>query len=171
MVLVLIGSLLYQWSLISEAPFIPTPQKAIEKIANYVEINDNDVVFDLGCGDGRFLEICYKKNSRASYIGIEKKLVPFLLAKLRVWRMKSPFNIKIVKGNIFKQDFSKATFIYTYLFPEVMEKLEPKLEKELKPGAVVISCDFKFKNKQPEKIINLGRNKKQLANNLVFYRF
>lgn len=114
-----------------------------------LELSDFSVFYDLGCGDARVLVEAKKLYPQIVCRGIEKDGLAFFLARLKV-RNK---NIEIKRGDIFEEDLSGASHIFTYLFPELMDELLPKLEKELKPGARLVSCAFAFSKKQPASVI------------------
>ena len=137
------------FSTLNKAPFVRVPKNVLPKIIELLDIKDNSVVYDLGCGDSRVLTECYKYNSKAKYFGIEKAAIPYLLAKIKTRKT----GVKILRGDFFKKDLSRATRIFLYLLPGTMDKLLPKLEKELKNDALVVSCSFKFTDKQPVKIV------------------
>lgn len=172
LVLLMLAVVLWLWSLIvTRAPFVPIPKEIIPRIIEALKIGDDSVVYDLGCGDGRVLVGGYQVNPRARYVGIDKTLIPIAAAGVNLWLKKLNGKIKIYKKNFFKSDLSDATHIFTYLFPEIMQDLLSKLERELRPGARLVSCDFKFQNKKPARVINLGRAPHQLGHNLYVYEF
>lgn len=149
------------------APFVPAPRVMIDHLPNLVDLDKNSTVYDLGCGDGRVLHSLHRHFPAARYIGIENDIFPFLLARLLNWRIASS-RFAIKRKNFFNEDLSSATHIAMYLFPEVMDQLLPKLTKELRAGAVLVSFDFPFTDKKPERIITapeLGRHQ------LFVYRF
>jgi len=153
------------------APFVPANQKSVEEAVNELNLKEGGVVYDLGCGDGRVLLECYKRQPKAKYIGLERSLLPFLLAIFRVWRAGARGSIKIKKCNFFEEDLSNATHVYAYLFPEVMDELLPKLEKELKTGTVLVSPSFPFFNKKYEKKVDIFNVGGGLIKALFIYRF
>lgn len=137
-----------------EAPFVPSPPNTAKQIAQQINIPPQSIVYDLGCGDGRLLRTLYEKFPHAIYRGVEHEIVPYILFRLRHKHI-SKEHLSIKKEDFFKTNISSATHILTYLFPHVMDKLLPKFEKELQPGALVISIDFAFSKKQPKEIITL----------------
>ena len=143
------------------APFVPSSHRMIDQLPKLLSLDTTGVVYDLGCGDGRILRLLHHHFPSARYIGIENDLFPYLLARLFSWRIDSDrFTIK--RKNFFSEDLSSATHVIMYLFPEVMDQLLPKLEQELKPGTLLISFDFSFADKKPERVIEapeLGHHK------------
>lgn len=140
----------------NSAPFIPTPKEVIAAIVEEADIKDGDTVYELGCGNGRMLSALHKMYPRARYVGIEKELFPYLLAKARVAFMQSE-NIIIKRADLFLTDLSDADVIFTYLFPDVMQKMENRFAKTCKKGARLVSLDFFLPSTVAAKTRDLGR--------------
>jgi len=157
----------------NRVPFVMSSMAVLKDIAEALEINENSVVYDLGCGDGRILFYLSQLNQKAKYIGIENNLFPFILAKLRVYfnKKKNNAKIEIINKDFFKKDLSDATHIFTYLYPNVMDDLLLKFDKELKGGTKLVSLSFQFTNKRPIKEIDLGRGRYKLGRKLYVYQF
>jgi len=157
----------------NKAPFITSSNAVLKDIGKAMEIKDDSIVYDLGCGDGRILFFLSKINKNAKYIGIDNGAFPFLLSKVGAYFNKKKTNneIEIVKADFFKQDLSKATHIFTYLYPSVMDDLLLKFDKELNPGTILVSLSFRFTNKQPLMEIDLDRSKYKLGRKLFIYKF
>jgi predicted RNA methylase len=133
------------------ALFATTHKSKIEKVLESVAMFPGQVVYDLGCGDGRFLIAAVKKyNVKA--IGFEINPWAYVLSKLKVkfWTT----NVSIHFKDFWNADLSSADFVFCYLFPDVMERLKEKLSRELKAGAKVISCNFEIPGWRPEEIIS-----------------
>ncbi len=132
-------------------PYVPLPTHALKRLPDLLALNKDSVLYDLGCGDGRVLyELA--KHSDATFIGIEKAPLPYLIAISRSAFSKKK-NVKIVFGDIHAVPLTNATHVFTYLLPDVMEKLYPKLKRELASGSKVLSCDFKFAAQEPASIV------------------
>ena len=149
------------------APFVPIPNEALEKLLAPIVIQKGNVVYDLGCGDGRVLLFLTKKYPDATYKGIELRIFPFLLAQ---WKTRKYKNIHITRGNFFEVPLSDATHIVTYLFPSVMDSLLPKLEQELKQ-ATLISFDFPFSKKSEIKKYEIPERRGKLGSCSFLYIF
>lgn len=105
---------------------------------------------DLGCGDGRLLvAICQKTGARG--IGFELSRWPFFKASLHAKQSMLPITIR--RKNFLKASLSEADAVFCYLFDTAMPRVEQKLQRELKPGATVISYAFPFPNWKPERVI------------------
>lgn len=163
----------WMWSIMrSKFPFIPVPLKILRDIEKALDIKDDSVVYDLGSGDGRILFYLAKKHPKAQYIGIENSPFPLTLSKINDWlRNKENTNVKIIDEDFFSTDLSKATHIITYLYPNIMDDLINKFDKELKPGTKLISVSFHFTTKREVELIDLKRGKYQLAKQIYVYEF
>ena len=163
-----IAILLFWSDLTTRAPFVPIPKAVLPAIVEALAITPESEVWDLGCGDGRVLLAMQAKIPKAKYIGADKDIIPYWLAKFRTRKIKG---IEIKRQNFLRSDLSNATHIFAYLFPVVLSALLPKLRQELKPGARLVSCDFIFTQKEPVKVINLNRPKGKLGRFLYVYEF
>lgn len=134
-----------------DAPFVPVPARAVDRIVDALHLKPGSVVYDMGCGDGRILAAALKKCPEISVVGIEKAFLPYVLAKFRLRGTKAV----VRREDFFKSDLSSATHVVLYLFPEVVERLEPKFVRELTPGTKVLTVDFTFKDKMPDEVIEL----------------
>ena len=117
-VIVVIGILSY---LLGGALFIATRTKVVKKMVALADIQRGEKVYDLGCGDGRLLIEANKKYG-AEAIGIEISPFVFWLAKITTLIHRA--KVTLVRGNIYKADFSDADVVFCYLMPEMMQKLE-----------------------------------------------
>lgn len=157
--------------LFTRAPFIPIPMAVLPSIEKALDLKTGDVLFDLGCGDGRVLLACAEKQPAAAFVGLDKASIAIWFAKIRFWRSGSKASIKFMRKNFFKSDISSATHVFTYLFPGLMDSLLPYLQQHLKPGTRLVSCDFKFTDKTPIETIDLNRPERSLGRKLHIYEF
>jgi len=147
------------------APYVPSGKKLINKILAEIDFKENSRVYELGCGDARFLRaLVGKKNIQA--IGYEYFIIPFMVARL--YNFLQGNKIKVYYKDFFKVNLADADFIFCFLLTKEMENLEEKLKKELKSGAMVISNTFQFKDWPPAKTIILDTNKKSGLNNKIY---
>ena len=175
-ILIVITTLFVLWvigNIKNRVPFVTSPKKVLERISKEFDIKDNDILYDLGSGDGRVLFYLAQKNPKAKYIGIENNPFPVLLSRVDNFlrRKKIGKSVEIRDESFFNTDISNATHIFTYLYPNIMDELLSKFEKELKPGTKLISLSFKFASKQPISEVDLGRNKYKLGRKLYIYQF
>jgi len=127
---------------------IPMPRSTAEKILKLAKVGRKDVVYDLGCGDGRILIQAAKMGAKA--VGIENNPLLFWLCKRNV--KKSRLQIQLIRGNFFKQDLHQATVVVAYLSQNLNNRLEKKLERELKTGTRIVSADHTFAWKEIKRI-------------------
>jgi SAM-dependent methyltransferase len=156
----------------SKVPFITIPTALLPAIKDALMIKEGSTIYDLGCGDGRILFYLSGIIPKATYIGIENNPFPLLLVKLRSWwERKKGYNITIHNQDFFARDLTDATHIFMYLYPNVMDDLLPKFDKELKKGTRVVSASFKFTQKRPIQEIDLRRSKYKRVRMLYVYEF
>ena len=132
------------------APWVPTGNETVNEMLSVAGVNSGDVVYDLGSGDGRVV-IAAAKRFHARSVGVE--LNPFWVfwtwLKLTVLGLRG--KTKVIWGNFFRVDLSKADVVTLYLLQNTNYKLEPKLKEELKPGSRVVSHVFTFNDWNPVK--------------------
>lgn len=155
-------------SLLIGVPFLPVPKKILPQILESLELKKGSLLIDLGCGDARVIEFCAKQVPGINCLGLEKGFVPFFLSKIRFRGLKS---VRVLRKDFFEHNLSEASHVFAYLSSNAMDKLLPKLEKELGPGTRLVSCDFGFSKKEPLKIIDLNRPKGALCKRLLVYEF
>jgi len=117
--------------------WLPTPDAMVTRMLEAAKVTKGDVVYDLGAGEGR-IPIAAAKQFGASAVGIEYDPELAALARRNAERAGVPDTVKIVTGDIFKEDFSKATVVTMYLLPDLNFQLRPQLLK-MKPGTRVVS--------------------------------
>lgn len=131
------------------AIFFPSSKRIIQTILEFADLRKDDVLLDLGSGDGRILMEAGRRGVKA--IGIEKNRILNWVARRKI-RKAGLKNVKIIQGDIFEQDLSKASVIVAYLSRSLTLKLQRKVEKEAKKGTRIIVVDHFFKGWKPEKI-------------------
>lgn len=135
----------------TKVPFVRTPNRVIAMVLDEANIKPGENVYDLGCGDARFL-IEVEKRTGANTFGFEIAPWAYFLARLNIKLKKS--KTVLYHKNFYKQDLSGADVVFCFLMDSVMPKVQAKLEQDLKPGARVISFAFAIKAWQPAKIID-----------------
>jgi len=114
-------------------------------------VKPDELVYDLGAGDGRILFIAAKEfKARAVGIEIRPQLVKQIEDRIIAENLQG--RVRIIHGNFFEVDIGDADVVTLYLLTSVNERLRPKLERELKPGARVVSHDFEIPGWKPVKI-------------------
>jgi tRNA G46 methylase TrmB len=133
--------------------FVPTPQDVVDKMLDMAKVTKKDLVYDLGCGDGRIVVTAAKKyGCKAIGYDIDPKRVRESLEN--VGKNDVGNLVTIEQKDIFTLDLSKANVVTLYLLPELNVKLIPQLEK-LKDGSRIVSHDFAMEGVKPDKVVTL----------------
>ncbi len=141
------------------APFVATPIPVVKQMLTVAEVKLGEIVYDLGCGDGR-VAIMAAQEFGARAVGVEMREDLAKQAMGKVTELGLEDRVKIVQGDMFKVDLSQADIVTLYLTTSANDKVKPKLEAELKPGARVVSHDYEILGWRPMKIDNFCENPK-----------
>ena len=132
--------------------YVPTPQDVVDKMLEVAKVTKDDVVYDLGCGDGRIVVSAAKKGAKAFGYDIDPVRVKESLENVK--KAKVEDRAKIEQKDIFTLDLSNANVITLYLLPSLNVKLIPQLDK-LKPGSRIVSHNFDMEGVKPDSITNV----------------
>ncbi len=136
--------------------FVPTPPEVVEKMLELAQVTKDDILYDLGCGDGRIPVTAAKKyGCRAWGYDIDPRRIKESLENVEQSGVGDLVTIE--RKDIFTLDLSGANVITLYLLPSLNVKLIPQLEK-LKPGSRIVSHDFSMKGVTPDKVVNVEGN-------------
>jgi SAM-dependent methyltransferase len=137
------------------APYVISPGEVVGAMLKLAAVKKTDVVYDLGCGDGR---IVIHAAQRYGARGVGVDINPQRVAEARANAKKAGVEhlVRFEQKDIFDTDVREATVVALYLLPELNLKLRPKLQKELKPGARVVSHQFHMGDWKPDKELALG---------------
>ena len=138
--------------------FVPTPEEVVEAMLQVANVTKNDIVYDLGSGDGR-IPVTAAKKYGARGVGIDIDPQRIKEANENVARNNVGNLVKIMNADLFTTDISEATVVTLYLLPSLNEKLKPKLMKELKPGTRIVSHAFDMGDWKPEKELDVNGRK------------
>ena len=131
------------------APWHPTPKSHIQQALKLCKAKPGEILYDLGCGDGRVLIFGAQKfNLRG--VGLEIDPIKVWIAKWKLQRMDLLDSIQIVRKNIHKFDYSQADIIFIYLSHQALDRLQPCLQKQIKPGARIVCYRFCLKGVVPD---------------------
>ena len=121
--------------------FVPTPEEVVAAMLDVARVTKDDVVYDLGCGDGRIVIAAAQKHG-ARGIGID--IDPQRIAEATANAQKAAVTdrVKFLEADLFTTDISEATVVTLYLLPTLNVRLMPKLMKELRPGTRIVSHAF-----------------------------
>ncbi len=139
-----------------DVPYVPTPQRVVDKMIELAKVKQGDVLYDLGCGDGRIVITAVKEHG-ARGVGIDLNPQRIAEAKLNAKEAGVQDKVKFQVGDLFKADFSEANVVTLYLLPSVNAKLRPQLWRQLKVGTRVVSHAFDMGPEwPPEKTETVG---------------
>lgn len=160
-IIILLITLSWLWPKDSPwAPWWRTKEITARRAFEMAKLSKKDIVYELGSGEATALIIAAKKFG-AKGVGIEIEPFRFYLSKFTIWRKGLNNKIKVIRGDIFKEDLSEATVIYVYLVPKALNKLTPKFKKELRKGTPIISYKYEM---------NLKLVKEDKENELRLYK-
>ncbi|OHB25490.1 MAG: hypothetical protein A2542_02095 [Parcubacteria group bacterium RIFOXYD2_FULL_52_8] len=174
LLVVFAGAFLYRvrlgWSR-AHAPFVPVGRWVLPQIVRTLALKKSSVLYDLGSGDGRVLFGAYDSVPEASYRGVDHELLPYYVARARARYLGIPHErVRFMQRNFFEVPLADATHVFVYLHVNLMDLLLPKLERELRPGTRLVSCDFPFSAKRPTEVIDL-QSGNRLNQRLYVYEF
>jgi predicted RNA methylase len=136
------------WSDIIGAGFEPTSRKRVGKMLYMANVNSDDLVYDLGSGDGRIV-IEAARRFDAEAVGIEADPIRYIWSRLMVLLSRKGRKVSILWGNFFWKDISKASVVTLFLSQKANYKLKKKLEIELKPGTRIVTYFWTFSGWNP----------------------
>jgi 16S rRNA A1518/A1519 N6-dimethyltransferase RsmA/KsgA/DIM1 with predicted DNA glycosylase/AP lyase activity len=131
------------WTHWRGAPWAPTPMSMVHKMLQMAEVGPDDLVYDLGCGDGRMVVTAVRQYG-ARAVGIELDPLRFLWCQILITVLGLRSRVQIVYGDFFTQDLSAANVVTCYLLRSTNKKLQAKFKLELQPNARVVSNFFTF---------------------------
>lgn len=138
--------------------YVPTPEAVVDAMLQVAAVGKNDVVYDLGCGDGRIpVTAARKYGAKGVCFDIDPERIKEATANVAKNNVGNL--VKVVQGDLFEQDLSGASVITLYLLPSLNVKLMPKLMKECKPGTRIVSHAFDMGDWKPEKELDVDGRK------------
>ncbi len=124
-----------------DAPYVSTPQPVVEEMLRLAKVGPKDTVYDLGCGDGRFVITAAEKfGARGVGIDLDPRRLAEAVAGAR--RAGVTGRVSFRQEDLFQTDFSSATVVTLFLFSELNERLAPRLRANLRPGARIVAYQF-----------------------------
>src|SRR6187399_1732114 len=135
--------------------FVPTPQEVVDAMLKLAKVTKNDVIYDLGSGDGR-IPITAAKTYGARGVGIDIDPQRIKEATENLKTAGVGDRVKFLNQDLFTTDISEATVVTLYLLPSLNVKLIPKLNSQLKPGTRIVSHAFDMGSWKPEQTLNVG---------------
>ena len=139
------------------APFVGSPNPVIRHMLQLAQLQKDEIFFDMGAGDGRTV-IMAAKDFGARAVGIELREDLAKKALTNIQELGLQDHITIIESDMFTVDVHPADVVFLYLTTSANEKVKPKLESELKPGARVVSHDYEILGWKPVKTENFCEN-------------
>jgi SAM-dependent methyltransferase len=133
-----------------DVPYVPSPEAVVNAMLKLADVHKGDVVYDLGCGDGRIV-IAAAKDFGARGVGVDINPERIKEATENAKKAGVAAQVTFREGDLFTADLSGATVVTLYLLPSVNLKLKPKLLHDLKRGTRVVSHSFDMGDWKPDK--------------------
>jgi len=139
----------------AEVPYVSTPYEIVDEMIRLADVRADDVVYDLGCGDGRLvIEAVRRTGCRGVGVDIDGELIALCRARARAAGVEE--RTRFVTQDFFETDVREATVMLIYLFTHVNLRLRPKFLTEMKPGSRVVSNTFDMGNWEPDRTVLVG---------------
>jgi SAM-dependent methyltransferase len=136
--------------------YVPTPAEAVDAMLKVAKVGKDDVVYDLGSGDGRIPIMAVQKYNAARAVGIDINPDRIKEAQANLKAAGVGDRVRFLNEDLFQADISDATVVTLYLLPSLNLKLLPKLLSELKPGTRIVSHAFDMGSWKPQQTLNAG---------------
>lgn len=150
----LAGSLLLASPAFAQVPYVRTPEKVVNAMLRVAKVGKDDVVYDLGCGDGRIVIAAAKRGARGVGIDIDPERIRESIANAEAAGVSD--RVQFFQKDLFEVDLSEATVVTLYLVPQINLKLRPKLLAELRPGSRVVSHNYDMGDWEPTRKVRVG---------------
>ncbi len=125
-----------------DVPYVPTPHEVVREMLRVAQVSKDDVVYDLGCGDGRIVIAAVKDFGAKRGVGVDIDPERIRESNENARKAGVTDRVKFLQQDLFETDVSEATVVTLYLLPSINIRLRPKLFRELRPGSRVVSHDF-----------------------------
>ena len=140
------------------APFVSSPHDVVKKMLEVGRVTNDDVLCDLGCGDGRILTTAIRDFKAKAAVGYEIREDLFKAASSELEKTNLKERIHIYNRDLFQADLKEATVITLYLTTYANERLKPKLRAEARPGTRIVSHDFMINGWRPSRKENYNEH-------------
>jgi SAM-dependent methyltransferase len=138
--------------------YVPTPKKVVMAMLRMAQVTQNDIVYDLGCGDGRIV-ITAAKAFGARGVGVDIDPVRIKESNENARKAGVTDRVKFIEHDLFETDIREATVVSLYLYPELNLRLRPKLFRDLRPGTRIVSHEFDMDDWKPDNMGTVSRVK------------
>jgi Methyltransferase domain len=138
-----------------DVPYVPTPTPVVNEMLRIANVKKNDVLYDLGSGDGRIVITAAQKfGTRGVGIDIDPQRIKE--ANQNAKKAGVTDRVQFRQQNLFETDFSNATVVTLYLLPDINLRLRPRLLSQLKPGTRIVSHAFDMGDWKPQRVVKVG---------------
>jgi protein-L-isoaspartate O-methyltransferase len=152
---------------VPDAVFVPTPKDVVGKMLELASVKKEDVLYDLGSGDGRIVIAAAKKHGcKAIGVELDKELVEKSRERARVAGVEIVVEFQCM--DLFESDFNSATVVALYILPEMSRKLIPKFDK-LQPGSRIVCHEFAIPGVKPDKVMKVTSSDDDVERPLYLY--
>jgi precorrin-6B methylase 2 len=138
-----------------DVPYVPTPTEVVDAMIALARVKSGDVVYDLGCGDGRIV-IAAVRIAGVSGVCVDIDPERIRESRQNAARAGVAARIRFVRGDLFKTPIKDATVVMMYLLPDVNIRLRPRLLGELRPGTRIVSHAFSMGDWKPRREVEVG---------------
>ncbi len=139
-------------------PYVPSPDGVVKAMLKLAQVSSEDIVYDLGAGDGRIVITAVKEFNAKKAIGVEIREDLAKQAKQKIAELGLEGRAEIINTDMFRVNLKDATVITLFLLTSVNEMLKPKFERELRPGTRIVSHEFQIPGWKPKKTIKIIDN-------------
>jgi tRNA A58 N-methylase Trm61 len=154
-------------TLLKRVPYVPTPQDVVEKMLDLAKVTSDDVVYDMGSGDGRIVITAAQKYG-AHAVGVEINPDLYRQSRDRIKELGLDDRARVMCEDMFEVSLHRATVVTMYLLTSSNEKLRPKLERELHSGTRVVCHDFHIPGWDPEQVVEVN-SKNNIPHKIYLY--
>lgn len=138
-----------------DVPYVPTTEEAVKAMLKLADVKNSDIVYDLGCGDGRIV-IAAAKEYGARGVGIDINPERIQEAEANAKKAGVANQVRFLENDLFKADIHEATVVTLFLLESINLKLRPKLLKDMKPGTRIVSNTFGMGDWKPDRELIVG---------------
>jgi len=142
---------------VPDVPFVPTTEEGVKAMLKLADVKSSDIVYDLGCGDGRIV-IAAAKNYGAHAVGIDIDPKRIQEAKENARRAGVEDLVRFEENDLFQADIHEASVVTLFLLSSINQRLRPKLLQDLKPGTRIVSNTFSMGDWKPDKEQTIADN-------------
>jgi len=136
-----------------QVPYVPSNEYVVRKMLEITNVTPEDIVYDLGCGDGRILIRATKEFNAKKAVGIEIDEDKVNESIKNIKQNNVEDKVKVIKGDFFNVDISEASVVTLFLKTSVNEFLSPKLKSELRPGTRIVSHESEIPGWKPKDVV------------------